>query len=109
MNTRGGIDGNGNQWRPPLTRAEEKILGLVAESLTNKEIAASLGISPSTVKRHLENILQKLRLRNRVEAAIYALSLKGCPEAAKGGECPLAKVSGANGRNNNESYGPFGR
>jgi DNA-binding NarL/FixJ family response regulator len=46
---------------------------LVAEALSNKEIAAKMGLSPSTVKRHVENILRKLLLRNRVEAAVYAV------------------------------------
>jgi len=62
-----------------LTLQEKKVLKLVAKAQTNKEIAASLGISPSTVKRHLENILKKLRLRNRVEAAVYAVSMGDCP------------------------------
>lgn len=56
-----------------LTSQEKKILNLVAEALSNKEIAAELGISPCTVKRHLENILRKLSLKNRVEAATFAV------------------------------------
>jgi DNA-binding CsgD family transcriptional regulator len=74
---------------PKLTAAEKKVLDLVSLARTNKEIAAILGISPSTVKRHLENLLRKLQLRNRVEAAIYGLSLVGC-SAAGLGNCPLA-------------------
>jgi len=61
-----------------LTAAEERVLRLVSYAHTNREIASTLGISPATVKRHLENILRKLRLRNRVEAAIYALSMLEC-------------------------------
>lgn len=57
----------------PLTAQERRVLGLIAEALTNKEIAVALGISPATVKRHLENILRKLELRNRVDAAIFAV------------------------------------
>ena len=72
-----------------LTAAEARVLRLVSESKTNREIAASLGISPATVKRHLENILRKLRLRSRVEAAIYSLSLLEC-DGRKEGACPLA-------------------
>ncbi len=53
-----------------LTTAERRILSLVSLAKTNKEIAVALGISPATVKRHLENVLRKLELRNRVEAAI---------------------------------------
>ena len=56
-----------------LTRQEKKVLKQLVKAQTNKEIAASLEISPSTVKRHLENILKKLRLRNRVDAAVYAV------------------------------------
>ena len=56
-----------------LTATEKKILQWVAEGLSNKEIAAKVVLSPSTVKRHVENILRKLLLKNRVEAAVYAV------------------------------------
>ncbi len=56
-----------------LTRREREVLGLVASGSTNKEIATALGISPSTVKNHLQNILEKLHLDNRVQAAAFAL------------------------------------
>lgn len=56
-----------------MTAQEKRVLGFIAQALTNKEIAVALGISPSTVKRHLENILRKLELKNRVEAAIFAV------------------------------------
>jgi len=62
-----------------LTLQEKKVLKLVAKAKTNKEIAVALGISPSTVKRHLENILRKLRLKNRVAAAVYAVRMGDCP------------------------------
>ena len=62
-----------------LTAQEKRVLKLVAEAQANKEIAASLGISPSTVKRHLESILRKLRLKNRVAAAVYAVRMGDCP------------------------------
>lgn len=57
---------------PSLTKREKEILTLVAKAFSNKEIAANMSISPSTVKRHVENILRKLRLKNRVAAAIHA-------------------------------------
>ena len=63
----------------PLTVQEKKVLKLVVEAKTNKEIAAALGISPSTVKRHLENILKKLHLKNRVAAAVHAVRMGDCP------------------------------
>jgi len=66
-----------------ISAAESRVLALVAGANTNKEIAAALGISPATVKRHLENILKKLRLRNRVEAAICGLTIIGCPRQSE--------------------------
>ncbi len=62
-----------------LTAQEKRVLKLVANAQANKEIAASLGISPSTVKRHMENILNKLHLKNRVAAAVYAVKMGDCP------------------------------
>jgi DNA-binding NarL/FixJ family response regulator len=55
-----------------LTLREEEVLALVAERCTNKEIAQQLMISEYTVKNHLSNILSKLHLRSRAEAARYA-------------------------------------
>ncbi len=66
---------------PALTPREEEILALVARGLANKEIAATLGIVEGTVKRHLQNILAKLHLRNRVELAAFALT-QGFTQAA---------------------------
>jgi len=56
-----------------LTQREREVLRLVAEGNTNKEIAASLYITENTVKNHLRNILQKLHLQSRVQAALYAI------------------------------------
>lgn len=55
-----------------LTLREEEVLELVAQRCTNKEIAQQLMISEYTVKNHLSNILAKLHLRSRAEAAHYA-------------------------------------
>jgi len=71
-----------------LTAAEKKVLALISSAKTNKEIAFALGISPATVKRHLENVLRKLTLKNRVEAAIYGLIINGCPNGLSSA-CPL--------------------
>jgi DNA-binding CsgD family transcriptional regulator len=71
-----------------LTGAEKRVLALVSAAKTNKEIALALCISPATVKRHLENVLRKLELRNRVEAAIYGLIANGCPSGSSSA-CPL--------------------
>ncbi|QIP88269.1 response regulator transcription factor [Streptomyces sp. Tu 2975] len=59
---------------PPehLTGRECQILDLVARGLSNIEIAQSLTLSEHTVKTHVQNLLNKLRLRNRVHVAIYA-------------------------------------
>ena len=54
-----------------LTLREQEVLQLVAERYTNKEIAQRLVISEFTVKNHLSNILSKLHLRSRAEAARY--------------------------------------
>lgn len=59
---------------PPdrLTARECQILDLVSRGLSNTEIARALTLSEHTVKTHVQNLLQKLRLRNRVHVAIYA-------------------------------------
>jgi len=80
-----------------LTVAEERVLSLISQSKTNREIASVLKISPATVKRHVENILGKLRLRNRVEAAIYGLTRGGCPARGRA-QCPLKKWRNGDGR-----------
>jgi two-component system nitrate/nitrite response regulator NarL len=56
-----------------LTPREREVLQLVAQGATNKEIASQLFIAENTVKNHLRNILAKLHLQNRVQAAAYAL------------------------------------
>jgi DNA-binding NarL/FixJ family response regulator len=55
-----------------LTDRERQILEKVAAGDSNKEIAAALQLSEKTVKHHMTNILQKLQVRNRVEAALMA-------------------------------------
>ena len=57
----------------PLTAREIEVLELVVAGQSNKEIAEALVISESTVKNHLRNILEKLHLRNRIQAAVYAV------------------------------------
>ncbi len=56
-----------------LTSREEEILKLIAKGLSNKHIAKDLFISPATVKVHVKNILKKLQLNSRVEAAVWYL------------------------------------
>ena len=56
-----------------LTSREKEIIALIAEGLTDREIAAQVGLSKWTVKEYVGFILQKLYLRNRVQVAAYAV------------------------------------
>jgi DNA-binding NarL/FixJ family response regulator len=60
-----GCEGGMNQ----LTHQEQKIVALVAQGLTNKEIAQRLGSSPFTVRNQMKVIMRKLELKSRVQVA----------------------------------------
>ncbi len=70
---------------PKLTDRELQVLKLVARGMANKAIAAKLFISENTVKNHVRNILEKLQLHSRMEAAMYAVreNLLDLPDAAQ--------------------------
>jgi NarL family two-component system response regulator LiaR len=56
-----------------LTQREEEVLELLADGMSNQEIADKLCISPKTTGKHVSNILGKLHLANRTQAALYAM------------------------------------
>ena len=56
-----------------LTDREQQVLDLVARGLTNQEIGLQLHLSENTIKKYLHNVMEKLHLNNRVEAALYAV------------------------------------
>lgn len=55
-----------------MTAREREVMELIAEGLSNKQIAKRLGIATDTVKSHVHNILEKLALRTRLEVAAFA-------------------------------------
>lgn len=65
----GGVDG---QMAEELTRREQEVLDLISEGRTNQEIADTLIIELGTVKNHVHNILKKLNVSSRREAAVIA-------------------------------------
>ena len=61
-------DAGGMEQSASLTNREREILALLADGLGNKQIATRLGISPNTVKTHLELLFEKIGVRSRAEA-----------------------------------------
>jgi DNA-binding NarL/FixJ family response regulator len=61
------------QIRSELSDREIEVLKLIANGKDNAMIAAELHISPKTVKNHISNILMKLQIQNRIQAAVYAV------------------------------------
>jgi two-component system, NarL family, response regulator DevR len=63
-----GAGGEHNPGGDPLSHQERRVLALVADGKTNKEIAAEMGLSPKTVKNYLSNVFEKLQVSRRSEA-----------------------------------------
>jgi DNA-binding NarL/FixJ family response regulator len=59
--------------RSELSDREIQVLKLIANGMDNAQIARDLVISPKTVKNHISNILMKLQIENRIQAAVYAV------------------------------------
>ena len=57
----------------PLTNRETQVLRHVSMGLSNREVGKSLGISVETVKEHVQNILRKLDVNDRTQAAVWAV------------------------------------
>ncbi len=78
-----------------LTEREQAVLALLREGHTNREIAAELFISPSTAGVHVSNILRKLGVRSRVQAATLAAQLglpSATPSASARASAPLSRA-----------------
>ncbi len=70
--------------RSELSDREIQVLKLIANGKDNAQIAAELHISPKTVKNHISNILMKLQIENRIQAAVYAVRRARLRRAAGG-------------------------
>jgi two-component system, NarL family, response regulator DevR len=66
---RNGVAGKGG--RPLLSDRESQVASLISEGLSNKEIANRLGITETTVKKHVGHILEKLGLQDRLQAGLF--------------------------------------
>ena len=67
------LDQGAETIRAELSERELDVLRLIANGKDNSEIAEALHISPKTVKNHISNILMKLQIDNRIQAAVYAV------------------------------------
>jgi DNA-binding NarL/FixJ family response regulator len=67
------ISEGGEQKTPPLSKREREILQKVADGATTRQVATELGISPHTVKTHLERIFEKLGANDRAQAVAIAI------------------------------------
>lgn len=70
---------NGSNKLSSLSSQERRVLALVAEGKTNKEIAEQMGLSDKTVKNYLSNVFEKLKINRRSQAAVLYLEHRGQP------------------------------
>jgi DNA-binding NarL/FixJ family response regulator len=73
LRSQGRSEGAAETIRAELSDREVEVLKLIANGKDNAEIARELFISPKTVKNHISNILMKLQIQNRIQAAVYAV------------------------------------
>jgi DNA-binding NarL/FixJ family response regulator len=73
MRATGTSEADAAMIRAELSDREIEVLKLIANGKDNAQIAADLHISPKTVKNHISNILMKLQIDNRIQAAVYAV------------------------------------
>lgn len=89
-----GVDGV----EAELTTREVTVLDLVAEGMTDRQIARRLGISPRTVDKHLEHIYSKLEIRGRVAVAVRWLTQGHAPGVGTPVRPPRQRVAQARSR-----------
>lgn len=77
-----------------LTEREREVLDHVARGQSNKVIAKALGISHNTVKLHVRHIMDKLNLRSRVEAAVFAFEYRSSPDGARAAGEAAQRIKG---------------
>jgi DNA-binding NarL/FixJ family response regulator len=67
----------GFMWERPeeLSRREREVLDQIRLGLTNRQIAARLGVSTNTINKHVQEVLRKLEVDNRVQAALHGLAM----------------------------------
>ena len=76
-----------------LSPQERRLLDLLAEGLTNRQVAARMGLAEKTVKNYVSNLLRKLNMSSRTEAAVYVTSLRAAlPRSRRPGEDPATLV-----------------